>query len=222
MGTGFGGTGGIAVARPLGNWNVGFGLSMRRSADYEPFTASGGTALRYQPGNEYRGRIGLDRPVGTGRFMIGLTYSTFGDDNLAGSIYNTGDRYLSQIDFDNTVGVGRLSITAWNLFRNRGTLADSSVLDHENIANGMIAYGIPLGGSAVIEPTVEGRTWMQVGASSSYLGTLGLRMQLGAGTLAVLPSIGYSLGKLAAQDASGANTTADMTGMHATLAIRIR
>src|SRR3954468_15097149 len=41
MGTGLGGTGGVAVARPVGDWNLGFGFSMRRSADYTPFSAAG-------------------------------------------------------------------------------------------------------------------------------------------------------------------------------------
>jgi hypothetical protein len=222
MGTGFGGTGGIAVARPVGDWNLGFGLSMRQSTEYEPFTAGGGTTLRYQPGNEYRGRVGLERPVGTGHLMFGLTYSTFGDDDLAGSIYNTGNRYLSQVEFNTTVGTGRLSITGWDLFRTTGTLADGSVLDHENISNGALAYGIPVGGYAVIEPNVEGRAWTQVGASTSFLGTFGLRMQIGAGAYAILPSVGYSLGQVAAADPSGVNTTANLTGLHGTLAIRIR
>ena len=223
MGTGFGGTGGIAIAQPVGGWNLGFGLSMRQSAGYEPFTDTGGTApLRYQPGAEYRGRIGLERPVGTGQFIVGLTYSKFGNDDLSGSVYNTGDRYFLQADFNNTVGAGRLSITGWNLFRSKGTLADGSVLDHEDITNGALAYGIPVGEYTVIEPNVEARSWSQVGASSSYMGTFGVRMQIGAGTFSLLPSCGFSVGKIAAADTVVGNTTASLTGFHATLAIRLR
>ena len=152
--------------------------------------------------------------------MVGLTYSTFGNDNLAGSIYNTGDRYLSQLNFDNNLGAGRVSLNAWNLFRTKGTLADSSLLDHENITNGSLAYGISLGDNAVIEPNVEGRMWSQVGASTSYMGTVGLRLQFATGGFAVLPSAGYSIGQMAAADpAAGVNTTANLTGFHATLAI---
>ncbi|HEY7395902.1 MAG TPA: hypothetical protein VH559_13700 [Gemmatimonadaceae bacterium] len=223
MGTGFGGTGGIAVAQPLGDWNLGFGLSMRQSAEYEPFKPTASTAsLRYQPGAEYRGRIGLERPVGTGRFLVGLTYSKFGNDDLSGSVYNTGDRYFGQLDFNNTVGAGRLSITGWNLFRSKGTLVDGSVLDHENITNGALAYGIPVGEYTVIEPNVEARMWSQVGASSSSMETFGVRMQIGAGSFSVLPSGGFSVGKVAAADPVAGNTTASLTGFHATLAIRLR
>jgi hypothetical protein len=223
MGTGFGATGGIAVARPIGSWSLGFGLSMRQSAEYEPFASAGGAALRYQPGNEYRGRVGLERPVGTGRFMLGLTYSKFGDDDLAGSIYNTGDRYLSQVDFNNDIGPGRFSISGWNLFRTKGTLADSSELDHENIANGQIAYGLNVGANTVIEPNVGGRMWTQVGSSTSFMSTFGLRMQIGSGMFSILPSAGFSIGQVAAADPTlGVNTTANLTGWHGTLAIRLR
>ena len=223
MGMGLGGTGGIAMARPVGNWSLGLGLSMRRMAEYEPFSTGSIGSKRYQPGNEYRGRIGLERPVGTGRFMVGLTYSTFGNDELGGSIYNTGDRYMSQLDFTTDVGPGRILVTGWNLFRTRGTLADSSFLDHENISNGALAYAIPVGSSMVLEPNVQGRTWLQPGAQTSYMGTFGLRLQVGSGAFAFLPSAGYSIGQIAASDpVVGVNTTASMTGFHASLAIRVR
>jgi len=222
MGSGFGGTGGIAVAYPVGAWNVGGGVSFRHSAQYDPFDITGAPALHYQPGNEYRARIGVDRPVGTGHFLVGLTYSTFGDDNLGGSIYNTGNRYLSQLDYSDTFGPGRLSIDGWNLFRTRGTLAGGSIIDRENIGSGALAYGIPVGDGLLIEPNVEGRTWYQAGAATSFLGTFGLRMQFDMGGLTVVPSGGYSLGQLAAESATTGGTTATLTGYHATLAIRLR
>jgi hypothetical protein len=221
MGTGLGGIGGVAIARPLGEWNVGFGLSVRHSAQYDPFDAAGGAALHYQPGDEYRGRLGLDRSIGTGRASLGVTYSTFGNDNLGGSLYNTGNRWLSQASYFNSMGGGQLSLTGWDLFRTAGTLADNTALGHENIVNGALAYGIPIG-SALLEPNIEGRAWTQESASTSTLATFGLRMQLNLGGLHVLPSVGYSVGRLAAQDLNGLSTTATMTGFHGILAIRLR
>jgi hypothetical protein len=222
MGTGFGATGGIAVARPVGDWSVGAGLSVRRSSQYDPFDAGGAPALHYQPGNEYRARIGVDRAVGTGRVAAGFTYSKFGDDNLGGSIYNTGDRYLTTLGFDNTVGTGTLSISGWDLFRSSGTIANGSLIGHENIGNANVAYGIPAG-SAVVEPNLEGRVWTQSnGLPASLLTTLGLRVQMNWAGFAVLPSAGYSIGRLGAQDINGASATASMTGFHGELAIRIR
>lgn len=221
MGTGFGGTGGVAFAKPVGDWNVGLGLSMRHAAQYDPFDAGGGAALHYQPGNEYRVRGGIDHSLGTGRVSVGLTYSTFGNDNLGGSIYNTGNRWLTQASLNNTVGIGELTLSAWNLFREAGTLADSSYLGHEDIANAMLSYGVRVG-TTIIEPNVEGRFWSQYGGvPSSGMTTLGIRAQMEAGGFTVLPSFGYSIGRLAAED-QGINTTATLTGLHATLAIRLR
>jgi hypothetical protein len=220
MGTGLGETGGIAVARPVGDWSVGAGFSMRRTEEYDPFDV-GGTTFRYQPGNEYRARVGADRAVGTGRATFGFTYSTFGNDELAGSVYNTGNRYISQATYNNDVGPGRIGVVTWNLFRTAGTLADSSFLGHENISNAALSYGIHIG-SALFEPNVETRVWVQEGASTSLAATIGVRAELDAGRFAVLPGIGYSLGRVAAQDATGLRTTATLTGLHATLAIRVR
>jgi hypothetical protein len=221
MGSGFGGTGGLAVARPLGDWNLGFGLSLRRSAQYDPFDAAGGPALHYRPGNEYRARFGVDRAAGTGRVALGLTYSTFGNDNLAGSLYNTGNRWLTQASYNNTLGAGQLVLNGWNLFRTRGTLSDSSLLGHENIFNGSAAYGVTLG-SLLIEPNVEGRMWLQEGVSNSFLATPGLRVTTSVAGFTMLPSVGYSVGRLAAEDANQVRTTASLTGWHAALAIRLR
>lgn len=220
MGTGFGGTGGIALARPLGEWNLGVGVSVRRSSQYEPFDVGGGPALHYQPGNEYRARVGVDRAVGTGRATFGVTYSAFGNDQLAGSVYNTGDRYFTQFDLYNSLGAGELSLSAWDLFRTAGTLLDGTALDHENIANAALSYGVRVG-PATIEPNLEGRTWAQPGSSTSLMGTLGVRSQIAVAGMAVIPSVGFSFGRLAAQD-NAVNTTASLTGFHATLAVRLR
>ena len=221
MGTGFGGTGGVAIARPLGDWNAGFAVSMRRSASYAPFDDAGVRDLRYQPGDEYRARVGVDRAFGTGRMTFGITYSRFGNDDLAGSVYNTGDRYLTTFALDNTVAAGHLTLSGWNLFRTAGTLADSVLLAHEDIANGTLAYGVRVGGQ-LIEPSVEARTWMQASAPTSLLGTIGLRTEFGAGTMSIVPSAAYSFGRLAAQDANGAYTRASMTGFHLILSARLR
>lgn len=217
MGSGFGGTGGIAIARPLGSWSVGLGASVRHTAGYKPFEST--DVLQYRPGNEYRARVGIDHPLGTGRFTFGFTYLTFGNDDLAGSVYNTGDRYLTEINLDNSVGAGRLSFSGWNLFRAKGTIVDGSVLDHENISSGELAYSIPAG-SATIEPSVEGRMWSQVNASASYFGTIGLAAQFGSGTFSVVPSVGYTAGTIATPAA--ASSTATLTGFRGMLTIRIR
>ncbi len=152
---------------------------------------------------------------------LGVTYSTFGDDNLGGSIYNTGNRYISQFGFNNTYGPGQVNLAGWDLFRTSGTIAGGTTLGQENIGNGSLSYALAAGG-LVFEPNVEGRFWTQDGAATSGLATFGLRMQIGIGGLMFMPGFGYSVGQIAAQDASGANITQTLTGLHGTLAIRLR
>jgi hypothetical protein len=225
MGTGFGGTGGIAIARPVGDWSLGVGASARKSASYEPFDASTSTTtgkLHYQPGNEYRIRGGVDRAFGTGRVNLGLTYSKFGDDDLGGSVYNTGDRFLSQVGLNNNFGPGMLSVAGWDLYRKSGVLVDGTVTGHENILAGSLAYGVSSGSTTIIEPNIEGRVWSQSeGIPSSTIATLGLRSQFSLVGYAISPSVGYSVGRFGV-GGSGSTTTSDLTGWHATLGIRLR
>jgi hypothetical protein len=222
MGTGFGGTGGIAIARPIGDWSVGAGASIRHSASYDPFDDGNGTTLHYQPGNEYRVRGGIDRAFGTGRINLGLTYSSFGDDDLGGSVYNTGNRWLSQIGMNNNFGPGMLTFAGWDLYRQSGRLVDGTETGKENILAASLAYGIQSGATTVIEPNVEGRMWTQSeGIPSSAIATVGIRSQFSLVGYAISPSVGYSIGRLGT-GTSGATATSDLTGLHATLAIRLR
>ena len=45
MGSGFGGTGGIALARPVGDWNLGAGASVRHSMPFDPYVQADGSKL---------------------------------------------------------------------------------------------------------------------------------------------------------------------------------
>jgi len=127
FGSGMGFTGGVAVARPLGAWNLGFGASMRQSGEYEPFRDETGVATKFQPGPEYRARVGLDHPFGTGRMSFGVTYSKFGDDKANAATYNTGNRYVGQLAVSNSLASHiDYSIVAWDLYRSEGTLIDGS------------------------------------------------------------------------------------------------
>jgi hypothetical protein len=215
MGTGFGATGGMAVARPIGSWNLGVGGSVRQSSRYEPFIASGGAHPRFQPGNEYRVRAGVDHPFGTGRFAIGLTYSKFGNDDLEGSIYNTGDRYITQVGFNNSLAGANVLVNAWNLYRRSGTIFTGERTGPENIANVLVGVGFNTL-SGVLEPTVELRTWTQQDLSASTLATLGMRHTMTRGAFSITPSAGYSLGRFATV---GGN--ADLSGLRAALAVRV-
>jgi hypothetical protein len=214
MGTGLGATGGIAIARPLDSWNLGFGASLRQSASYEPFVATTGARPRFQPGNEYRARLGLDHALGTGRFAMGFTYSKFGNDDIGGSIYNTGDRYIAQAGFNNSFGGANVLVNAWNLYRRSGTIFTGERTGPENIANVLLGVGFRTAGG-MLESSLEARNWTQENVSASRLGTIGVRYTVDAGGFAITPSAGYTLGRFAT-----VGGTADLNGFRAALAIR--
>ena len=227
FGTGAGGTGGIAMARPLGDWNVGMGLAMRHSLAYDPFQATDGTKLHFQPGNEYRARVGVDRPYGTGRISLGVTYSKFGHDQANESVYNTGDRYITQASITNSINGADIMLAGWDLFRASGQLADKTLTGRENIVNAGLAVGFHTAPGIVVEPSVEGRVWTQDGTPASYMTTAGLRLNFDMGGYAITPFAGYTLGsiggspKVTAPNGTVSGGNASMTGFRATLAIRL-
>ena len=216
FGAGAGGTGGLAVARPLGDWNVGFGLAVRHSLAYDAFQDPAGNRFRFQPGNEYRGRIGVDRPYGTGRIALGFTYSRFGHDQANGSLYNTGDRFITQASITNSVNDVDLTLSGWDLFRASGMLFDSTATGRENIADVGFAAGFHTAPRLVLEPSIEGRVWTQDARPSSYMGTAALRLNVDLDGYVVTPSAGYTVGRV-----GGPSGNAGLTGFRATLAIRI-
>lgn len=220
MGSGFGGTAGVAAARPVGDWNVGFGGSVRVSSAYDPYQDATGARLRFAPGNEYRARIGADRPLGTGRISAGLTYSTFGNDVAGGSIYNTGDRYIGQVAVTNSVAGAELTIAAWDLYRASGTLADGTGVGYDNVADALVAVGVRPHGIAV-EPSLELRNWQRDAYLPSTMATLGVRADFRAHGVGISPSAGYTIGRLAAPAANRAGTlvAAGMTGFRVMVAI---
>ena len=238
MGTGLAVTAGVAVARPLGDWNIGFGGAVRHSATYDPFDVPGQPVTRFTPGDEYRARIGVDRGILAGRMSLGLTYSAFGSDKVAQDgvqpfPYNTGNRLIAQAVVTNAIAGSQVTIAGYNVFRNSGLYASGDPAGHENILNGYVGVGLDMLGT-LVEPSIELRQWLQdipsvtVGTTttaersqSSYLGTIGLRTKFPVLGFSAYPSVGYTMGKLATTDASGVPVQADLTGFKAQLAIRI-
>ena len=83
-------------------------------------------------------------------------------------------------------------------------------------------YGIPLGETTMLEPNIEGRTLLQPNVSTSYMGTVGLRLQTDFGGFSIVPSVAYSIGKFSNLATTGIGVRSDLTGFHGMLTIRIR
>jgi hypothetical protein len=232
MGTGLAITLGAAVARPVGDWNIGFGGAIRRSGPYEPFDIPD-QSLRFQPGNEYRARVGVDRPVGAGRVAFGLTFSAFGKDDAGGSVYNTGNRVIAQAAYTTIVADKPITVAGYNLFRGPGSYASGDPAGRENLVNVFTSITLDAGGRAV-EPTLELRHWHQnvIGTTTattttpdrtqtSFLGTFGVRTNVDYGGVRFFPSLGYTVGSLATSDAASAPAKAGMTGFRAQIAAQV-
>lgn len=212
FGSGLGITGGVAVARPVGAWNLGFGGSIRHSSEYEPFRDASGTAFKFTPGPEYRLRLGADHPFGTGEVSLGFTFSQYGDDKSNALTFNSGNRYIGQLSVANSLTQGLdYSFVVWNMYRTSGTLIDQSPSPSGNITNGLMGLALRAG-AVSIEPSLEGRFWSQQGSDASWMGTVGTRFNMSHGAWAIVPGVYYSI---------GAMEEASLSGLRASLGIRL-
>ena len=217
MGNGLAATGGIAIARPIGSWNLGVGGSFRHSTAFDAYQLAAANKLRFQPGDEVRVRLGLDRPVGDGQFALGVTYSKFGNNAANDATFGTGDRALAQASLVRPLGSGDLQLTAWDLYRAKGKLTSGDVSPWENVANVNLAIGFNAGG-LYLQPSAEERVWQRDGNKAGLLTNVAVRFRFNAGVFSVNPTVGYSIGKLYAE---GGGPTTDITGFKGTLLIRV-
>ena len=223
MGTGLAATAGLGVAQAFGSWNLGAGVSLRHSQEYEPFDIAG-QRPRFQPGDEIRLRIGADRAVAQGRLALGATYSAFGDDEAGTFTYNTGDRWVAQTAYSRRVAGAEVGIGAWNLLRTSGRRAvteDSSVTTPwENIASLTLSVGFQTAGLR-LEPNLELRQWSrgeygdEPDGSVGQLATLGLRTRFGIAGLDAIPSVSFASGGV--ETVAG---RASVTGWRASVMLR--
>ena len=215
MGSGLSTTGGIGFAQPVGDWNFGFGASFRRSTKFDAYVVKT-QPLRFTPGDEYRLRLGVDRPVGDGRVSMGLTYSRYGKDAADSTTFATGDRALAQAALSIPLGGADFSISAWNLFRAEGERIGDKA-PWENVADVTAALGFQLGG-LFVQPSAEGRIWQVAGVHAGTLGNAGLRLRFDLAGLSINPSATYTVGRLYS---TADGSTTDVTGFRASLLIRL-
>jgi len=204
-GSGFSLTPGLAGAVTAGSWNLGLAASVRWSAEYEPFSGSANSGVKYQPGVETRIRAGVDRLVGQGRLALGATFSTFANDELSGSgsgsgTFDPGNRLLVDGEFSTRAGAGTVSIYAWNYHR-RGS--GSATGGKENVFTAGLAGSWGLGTNARLEPLVEGRFWSPEDGSGRLIGVgSALRYQLSP-RFVLVPSARVDFGSVETPTSNG-------------------
>lgn len=231
MGAGLAATGGIALARNFGEWNLGVGGAFRHASSFEPYQSPDTTPnIKFQPGSEIRARVGVDRSVGqTGQLSLGFTFSKFSDDEAAGFTFNSGDRYISQVVYSTRAGNAEVFLSAWDVIIAKG-LGVSGETPGQNVLNAAAAIGWPVG-RMTIEPNVEARIWTVGGSTvttgtgttpvsgglEGVMGVVGLRGRVPGGPLVFYPGVAFSMGKLGRDDTTAGTTSSGLTGFKATL-----
>jgi hypothetical protein len=119
-GTGAQITSSLATAMRAGGWGIGISGAYAVNNEFEP---SSEVELRYQPGNEARVRIGLDRNIGTNTFTAGATIMTFAEDQADGrNLFQAGNRIRFDVSYAFRAGGGVWTLYAADLWREHGDL----------------------------------------------------------------------------------------------------
>lgn len=110
----------LATAMRAGGWGIGVAGAYAVNNEFEP---SSDLDLRYQPGNEARVRIGLDRNIGTSTFTAGATFMTFAEDQADGrNLFQAGNRIRFDASYAFRAGGGVWTLYAADLWREHGDL----------------------------------------------------------------------------------------------------
>lgn len=214
MGNGLGVTGGFAYARPIGDWNLGLGGSVRKATEFAAFSVDS-LDYRFTPADELRMRVGLDRPLGDGQVDLGLSYSTFGQDVADTTAVSTGDRLTLTSSMYFPVGTVDVFVSVWDLVRFSGQQV-GGVAPPENVFNFNTGLSFEWG-RVLVQPNLETRLWMVDGSKAGNLVNLGVRGRVGFGALGVYPSVGLSTGTLFSTT-DGSETR--LTGFRGSLTVR--
>ena len=220
--SGFSVTGGLAGATPVGNWSLGLAGSLRMTSEFTPYVDSAGPVV-YKPGLEGRVRAGADGLVGSSRLTFGLTYSTFGDDQvgLGGGTtrgqYRPGPRWLAEAGVVAPIGTGTLRASAWYFHRASGDTAGVSAGNGENLTGADLAVSIPAGRDLAIEPVLAGRLSKPAAGEGRMIGAgSGLRIRLSE-TVALTPLARYDTGSID----DGGGQKSDLHGWYLSAFVRI-
>ena len=225
-GSGLSVTPGVAAATTAGSWNLGVAGSMRWNDEFQPFSDSGSTSVRYQPGLEGRFRAGADRLIGSSRLTLGATFSTFGTDEARGGglassgRYTPGNRFLVDVSLMAPVGGGTMSFYVWDFYRNNGESGDTvttSANNSENIFTAGASGAFRLGQKLVLEPVAETRLWSPDRGSGFLVGGgANFRIAL-SNRVALVPGARFDVGTI--EDPVGADHS--VTGWSALALLRV-
>lgn len=165
-GTGFSITPSLATAIRAGGFGIGIAGAYAARGEFSP---SADLDLRYQPGNESRMRVGIDRNIGTSTFTAGLTFMTYEEDLADGqNLFQAGNRMRADATYMFRAGAGVWTLYAADLWRENGDLT-LSIVDNagtqlgdtlittakQNLLVAGVVGTVGVGGSYIFRPHVD-------------------------------------------------------------------
>jgi len=212
-GTGTSVTTGVATAHQMGEWAIGLGASYRLADGFEP---QADTSFTYEPGNESRFRLALDRNVGqTGKFTGGVTFQLYETDQLDGrNLFEAGDRLRGDLSYSFRAGATTFNLFAADIYRSEGDLSLQVIQDGAVVGDTLVATGsqnlavvgvsaaIPVGSTVYFRPTADFRIQSVDEASDEserggWIAGVGGDLPLRVfGTMDFFPRARVSLGRL--------------------------
>jgi len=205
--SGFNVTTGLALAVPVSGWAVGLAGSYRANGSFTPISDTGAAGQSYKAGGEFRLRLGADRIIGQGRVSLGVTYSSYGEDEFGSSpLFQSGKRLIPQASWSFPIGNVGLGVYAWDMYRAAGSvIVNGTSTEKRNVLTLGALASVQMGRS-VLRPQVEFRdytTGLCLGAVTSSLCaggklfSLGARLQLPLGDrFALLPLLRVDTGNV--------------------------
>lgn len=119
-GTGTQITSSVATAMRAGSLGIGVAAAYAVNSEFEPRSE---LDLRYQPGNETRVRVGLDRNFGNSTFTAGATFMTYAQDQADGrNLFQAGNRLRFDATYAFRAGGNVWTLYAADLWREHGDL----------------------------------------------------------------------------------------------------
>lgn len=166
-GRGFALTSSVAVARSFGSLGVGLAGAYSLRGTFKPSEEQ--TDLEYQPGNEGRVRLGVDRNFGNSTLTLGATFINYTDDRANGrNLFKAGNRLRFDATYAFRMGAGVWTLYGADLVRQNGeqtlmvvdSQGDSVDVANvptakQNLALGGVIGAVGLGGGFVFRPHVD-------------------------------------------------------------------
>jgi hypothetical protein len=176
-------TSSLAFARRVGSFGVGLAAAYALRGGFNPSAEQ--TDLEYEPGNEARLRLGVDRNFGNSTLTLGATFINYSEDQAGGrNLFKAGNRLRFDATYAWRMAAGVWSLYAADLLRQAGDLS-IELLDGQGVSQGFVELETPgqdlvlvgligavgVGGGYVFRPHVDFKLQTREDAAGSGAST---------------------------------------------------